>query len=275
MTQINSYYTLVQALNFARTDLLAHPIYKSINNLDSLQIFMENHCFAVWDFMTLLKSLQRDLTCVSIPWVPPKNTFAARLVNEIVLAEESDEVSPGHYRGHFDLYVEAMGELDANGCPVLELVDLLSKGMNVNLALEQIPILDSTKEFVNHTLKQSKLKTHEVAAAFLFGREDIIPEMFQNLLDEVQEIKSLPLKSFKNYLNRHIALDHETHGPMGVNLLQYLCDSDPKKWSEAFDAALAAIDSRIKLWDGIMEFISLKNLESSSSIQRGSNEVSR
>ena len=53
-----------------RDDLFNHQIYNSINDIDHLHIFMENHIFAVWDFMSILKSLQSQLTCVTIPWIP-------------------------------------------------------------------------------------------------------------------------------------------------------------------------------------------------------------
>ncbi len=58
--------------------------------------------------MTLLKALQRHLTCVTVPWTPTPHREARRLINEIVLAEESDEDGAGGFASHFESYLDAM-----------------------------------------------------------------------------------------------------------------------------------------------------------------------
>ena len=84
--------------------MVEHPVFTAIRDIQSLQIFMEAHVVAVWDFMSLVKRLQRDLTCVDVPWLPAADPLAARFVNEIVLAEESDEDGQGGFLSHFGLY---------------------------------------------------------------------------------------------------------------------------------------------------------------------------
>ncbi len=37
--------------------LAAHPIYQHLNSLEAIECFMKYHVFAVFDFMSLLKSL--------------------------------------------------------------------------------------------------------------------------------------------------------------------------------------------------------------------------
>lgn len=70
---------------------------------------MTDHIYAVWDFMSLLKALQRHLTCVDVPWVQVGGSQARRLVNSIVLDEESDlETGPV---SHYELYLSAMEEI--------------------------------------------------------------------------------------------------------------------------------------------------------------------
>ena len=72
-------------LNNLREALLDHPLYDNVASLADLKLFMEDHVFAVWDFMSLLKRLQQDMTCIRVPWFPAENARAARLINDIVI----------------------------------------------------------------------------------------------------------------------------------------------------------------------------------------------
>ena len=87
----------------ARARLLAHPLYGRMRSLADVRLFMRSHAFAVWDFMSLLKRLQRDLTCVTVPWVPVGDAEVRYLINEIVCGEESDIDPEGGRISHFDL----------------------------------------------------------------------------------------------------------------------------------------------------------------------------
>ena len=66
--------------------------------------------------------------------------------------------------------------------------------------------------------------TEEVLAAFFYGREDIIPEMFRRLLDTLYGAKhnNDRLRNFIYYIDRHIELDGDSHGPKGRELLDDL-----------------------------------------------------
>ncbi|MFD9637544.1 DUF3050 domain-containing protein [Streptomyces violascens] len=103
---------LHEAITAERSLIVEHPMYPLLDSLDRIRVFQEHHVFAVWDFMSLLKSLQRELTCVGVPWVPQGPPTSRRLINDIVLAEESDEVGDG-YLSHFELYLRSMEEAGA------------------------------------------------------------------------------------------------------------------------------------------------------------------
>jgi hypothetical protein len=75
---------------------------------------MQIHVFAVWDFMSLVKRLQSELTCNSLPWMPPVRSRIARFANEVVLGEESDLGPDGKPVSHFELYLRAMDEVGAD-----------------------------------------------------------------------------------------------------------------------------------------------------------------
>lgn len=213
---------------------------------------MESHVFAVWDFMTLTKRLQQDLTCTRLPWLPPADPMAARLINEIVLGEESDEHPSHGHCSHFELYLEAMAEVGANTTPMNQFIALQRQGMHATVALDEIDVPPGVARFVRETLDlASNAPTHCVAAAFLHGRERVIPAIFERILQSDEFVqRQAPI--FHGYLRRHIELDTEDHGPAAKQLLERLVSADPTYPQQAEAAALAAVESRIALLDELL-----------------------
>ncbi|MCP1481618.1 hypothetical protein J2Y88_003929 [Pseudomonas chlororaphis] len=240
-----------ELLDARKATLSAHPIFAEINTLAVLQRFMQAHVFAVWDFMSLTKRLQQELTCVRLPWLPPRDPRAARLINEIVLGEESDDrPGQGHY-SHFELYLDAMREVGATTGVVERFVALQQEGVSFDTALHSVDAGPAASAFVRQTVHTAvQAPTHCVAAAFLHGRESVIPRMFQRILDDWGiGIEQAP--TFRYYLQRHIEVDSDDHGPAAEQLLQRLVAGDPQRQQEVYAAAIAAVDSRIALWDGL------------------------
>lgn len=232
--------------------LLAHPLYAAIESVADVRRLMETHAFAVWDFMSLTKALQRDLTCVTVPWLPPADASVARFINEIVLGEETDEVAPHLYMSHCDLYLKAMDEVRADAAVFRRFLARLRRGASLRAALSDPAVPPHARAFVSFTLKIAKRPTHEVAAAFLFGRESVIPEMFRRILARRGALSGPRMKSFRLYLDRHIQLDEGEHGPMAARLLTSVCGKDPAKWAAAERVARASIAARLALWDGVL-----------------------
>ena len=200
----------------ARAAVTEHAIYHGLRSQQDLVTFMEHHVFAVWDFMSLLKSLQRDLTCVDVPWVPSGPVTARRLINDIVLVEESDELGDG-FTSHFELYRAGMAEAGADTGPIDRLLSLLGVGTGVPDALRAAGAPKPSVDFVAATFDViEKSPVHCRAAAFAFGREDLIPEMFDQVLARGDDES---LRTFRDYLARHIEVDGEQHTPMAMRMV--------------------------------------------------------
>jgi radical SAM superfamily enzyme YgiQ (UPF0313 family) len=238
-----------------RHELMNHPVYRVLDDEDNLRIFMQSHIFAVWDFMTILKTLQKRLTCTDTPWMPPQDAHAARLINEIVLEEESDTTSEGVYLSHFDLYRAAMREVGADVSQINQFVQALASGKSVARALRPLAIPVTTKRFVLETMKIQKMKTHEVVACFLMGRENVIPDMFRRFLQTLEEQRQQQYPMMRVYLERHIDLDEDSHAPMGRELMKRICGVDHAKWAEAAEITCHSLRMRRILWDGVLQEI--------------------
>ena len=237
-----------------RARLIAHPLYTQLETLEHVRVFMQHHVFAVWDFMSLLKALQRELTSVELPWRPRGDGTARRLINEIVLGEESDEGLGGQgYSSHFELYRAAMEQCGASVGPIDALFEALDSGAGLRQALERSGAPAAARAFVGETfalIEDGPLPA--VAAAFTLGREDVIPDMFTRLVGDLSRQHGGRLSRLIDYLERHIQMDGERHGPMSAQLLAGLCGQDPLRWSAAQSGAERAIRARLALWDGIL-----------------------
>ncbi len=235
-----------------RKSLLEHPIYSRIDDLESLRIFMQYHVFAVWDFMSLLKTLQQRLSHTQVPWLPPVNRQGCRFVNEIVLAEESDEDGEGGYASHFDLYHQAMQRCGADTAVIEQFLDELRTGLSVQQALINAGTPNAVRDFVLQTFDVIDAgDVCAIASTFTFGREDLLPDIFRQIVDKLSTDTGGDLSVFKYYLQRHIDLDGEQHGPMAERLIGFLCGNSETKWQIAEDAALKALESRRRLWDSV------------------------
>jgi len=243
-------------LSLLRTALLEHPVYPEIHSLDKLHIFMQHHVFAVWDFMSLLKALQKAICGTELPWLPAKNPQAARFINEIVLGEESDEDGRGGFASHFELYRRAMRQAGADLAPVNQFLTTLQAGSDPESALQWSRVPGSIAAFVRQTFQIIEGgNLCEIAAAFTFGREELLPGVFQKIVESLNQETAGRLDDFLFYLNRHIELDHEEHGPMAAQLMQSLCGDSEDNWQRAEKAAVASLEARLMLWNGIHEAI--------------------
>ena len=246
-------------LIYLRADLNNHKLYSALTSIEDVKTFMEQHVFAVWDFMSLLKALQINLTTVSIPWIPKKNTNLVRFINEITLAEESDVNKDGVLKSHYEMYLEAMQEMNADCSKIQYFINEIYKGEDVVNSIKNLAIHKAIKDFVTYTFKIIETdENHKIAAAFTFGREDIIPDMFLKIVDETTLKSNMKFDNFIYYLKRHIELDGDEHGPLSLQMIEELCGNDDKKWQEVLEVAKDSLQVRIDLWCAVEEELKSK-----------------
>lgn len=235
----------------AREKLVAHPLYGRLRTFEDARVFSQYHVFAVWDFFSLLKRLQREVTCVETPWVPRGMSDHARFILDIVIAEESDEAIGSGNISHFELYLSAMDEIGADRTAIDSLVAMLGEEVAPFEALERLEVPEFVREFVKSTLTVALTgEPYEVAASFCHGRENLLPDVLTGIRVNLgPELERAPI--FKHYLDRHITLDHDEHGPLALRLLDALCAGDANKVARASEVGVEAIQARGRLWDGI------------------------
>ena len=242
-----------------RAELLKHPLYNSLHTLESVRTFMKYHVFAVWDFMSLLKALQRSMTCVEVPWMPKGDPRVRRFINEIVLGEESDADSDRGFLSHFELYGEAMKECGADTKLIDTFLETVRGGTDIRVALQQAGVPTFISQFVSSTMDVALSgQPHRIAAAFFYGREDVIPDMFHSLVEDLR--REFPqLQRLIYYLDRHIEVDGDDHGPRAREIMVSLCQRNRAWHEEAAETALASLRARYALWDGVLSEISSPN----------------
>jgi len=252
--------TINQNIQDYKNQLLTHSLYEKVKTIDDLNCFLENHIYAVWDFMSLLKALQNKLTCTTTPWLPIGNPEVRYLINEIVVAEETDLALDGSRQSHFEMYLDAMQQCGANTIPVSIFLENVKNTQNIFVSIKQSDLHPNVKAFLDFTFRViEEGKSHKIAAAFTFGREDLIPSMFTEILKNFQtNFPETDLSKLIYYFERHIELDADEHGPMAMQMITELCGNSEQKWKEVEEVSFEALEKRIELWNAIEEQVAQK-----------------
>jgi hypothetical protein len=238
-----------------REEIINHRVYSVIKSAEDLKVFMQFHVYAVWDFMSLLKTLQNNLTCTSVPWFPKGSAETRYLINEIVAGEESDVDATGIRKSHFELYLDAMKQSGADTGEILKFTSALQDKKSFAEAFEIAGTPKEAKNFVNFTFDIiSSKKDYLQAAIFTFGREDLIPGMFMSLVNDISRLNQ-NISTFKYYLERHIEVDGDHHSRLALQMTSNLCGDNPQYWQEAEAAVIESLKKRIELWDGVYEVL--------------------
>jgi len=242
---------LKQKIEPLRQEIINHKLYSEIKDINDLKVFMEFHVYAVWDFMSLLKTLQGNLTCTTVPWFPKGSANTRHLINEIVVGEESDIDLNGIRKSHFELYLDAMQQCGANTSEIKTFIEILKNTNDFNSAFSASQTPKEAKDFVNFTFKIiGSKKEYLQAAIFTFGREDLIPGMFMSIVNDIHKNFPDSISIFKYYLERHIEVDGDHHSHLALQMTSSLCGEDEQFWGEALQATIESLKKRIELWDG-------------------------
>jgi hypothetical protein len=110
----------------------------------------------------------------------------------------------------------------------------------------------AAREFVDYTFDTiNSGKAHLQAAVFTFGREDLIPNMFLSIVNDLDKKFPGQVSEFKYYLDRHIEVDGGHHSQLALEMTAELCGTNDQKWNEIKTASIIALQKRISLWDGV------------------------
>ena len=239
-----------------REQIIHHPVYSVINDINDLKIFMQFHVYAVWDFMSLLKALQNNLTCTSVPWFPKGSADTRYLINEIVIGEESDVDSFGNRKSHYELYLDAMNQCGADTTAINTFLTELKQNGELSKAFTRSGTPAAAVEFVNFTFDIiNSNKAYLQSATFTFGREDLIPNMFLSIINDLNNKFPESISIFKYYLERHIEVDGDHHSQLALEMTANLCGDNEQYWREAEKAVVQSLQMRINLWNGVHQAI--------------------
>lgn len=237
-------------IELLRDSILEHNLYDKLNNIESLRVFTELHVFSVWDFMTLLKFLQKNLTSTKTPWLPSSNKEQVRFINELVLLEESDFDIESNVASHFEIYKQAMKEIGASTEEIDTLISSLNSGFSLTTAIQNPKLSKPARRYLERTFAVvNEGCVHKVAAAFTFGRETLVPDIFRILIKDVGQSHNAP--SLIHYFERHIRIEDDQHKFRALKLVDDLCKGDVKKIKEVQEVTKDCLKSRIQLWDAI------------------------
>ena len=256
-----SFYNFQNATTPYKIMLFNNKLFEQTFETSKVKIFMDSHVFAIWDYLTILKALQRKLASKNIRLLDQDVPDLPFLINQIVINEEIEEESSQEYLsalGVYQLYINTMKEIGADINPITNFVESIKNEKYWKDALKEtkslyryLPI--TTYDYLEHNLSVvDYAKIHELAGVFFFGREDIHCKF--NLFLRGNQENAKNFSNLKNFLQRHIDDDAKNKNPiLGEYILNLLCKNDETKWKEVETSVIEAIKKRNEFLDGINE----------------------
>ncbi|KOY51772.1 DUF3050 domain-containing protein [Polaribacter dokdonensis] len=229
-------------------------LYSSIENKKDVKSFMENHIFAIWDYMSLMRALENNLRDNSVPWFPSNNGKNLKILYKILDEEEYTIDASGSVKSYFEMYLEAMEEIGANTSDIL---NILSHSKTINLIDEALNLTGMNIEsfyytrFIYTIIKSQK--PHLMAIVFALSKE---------LVSKVLILEDFCRKDFSNkydktlfLINKLKAVNSKNYNSNAFKLASDFIGEDPQKLMEAKRAALNCVRYRDLHIEGIARSI--------------------
>ena len=227
-----------------------HKLYDHIVSKKSLKFFMERHIICVWSYNALLRSLQKDIVALSLPLNTESHKEAVRLISEIILNEEVEDLGDGSYLSHLELYLESMQSLECDLSNILSFFDILEGGVSPEKAFIYVAFSNEIKRYAEHTISVLKRPLHIRAAALFYEGEPFIPDHFLNVIERLSN--QMNVDRLLDYLELHIeGLKCPGFSAAG-RLVEVLCRADRSLNRESEVMAEKVMWERIVLWNSLL-----------------------
>ena len=236
--------------------LHTHSLYQMLDTKQGVETFMEHHIYCVWDFMNLLKALQSHFTCTTIPWKPTHSPKLSRLINEIVLEEESDIIEDKE-TSHFMYYHHALETINPSIDHVSSFIAALQSKKDYHTIITQPFIPKASQTFLKTTYALTHSSILEIAAAFTFGREALVPSLFEPIVSTLKQQQNSLLDPFISYLERHIELDGDHHAGLAYEMITLLATTNDQ-WDLVKKTAINVLNARHTFWNDVTYLIQQK-----------------
>lgn len=224
-----------------------HRLYALLSNTEAMRFFLERHVICAWSYSVLLQNLQREM--LSHP-LRPRAEFdkeALRLVSELVLQQEVQELPDGRLVSHTELYLEAMQEAKCDLTGVINFLDMLENGVPVLVALEEAGLSPEAVKYGRKTASLLNAPLHVKAAALFYEGEPFLPDRFLYQLERMGNHGAAG--KLLEYFEGHIeGLAAPEFSPTG-RIVELCCHEDELLLREAEGAAEGVLAARIELWN--------------------------
>lgn len=224
-----------------------HRLYALLINGDALRFFLERHVVCAWSYSALLQSLQREMLTHPLSLRAEADKEALKIVSELVLQQEVQELPDGRLVSHTELYLEAMQEAKCDLTGIINFLDMLENGVPPLIALEEAGLAPEAVKYGRKTIKLLNGPMHVKGAALFYEGEPFLPDRFLFQLERMAG--QGPAGKLLEYFEGHIeGLSTPEFSATG-RIVELCCREDEMLLREAEVTAESVLAARIELWN--------------------------